>query len=276
MQLPEKIELKNNADAFIKLIWEDHAFADVDEQTFEGLAFIAYTFCDPETGETREVAKIDQVPETLAAEFSALLESNRLMIMPGEAFTRFLDVVGFDNLPNREAEHAVMVTRLIKPGSDLHETSAPAKWSLVHAALGISGEVAEIENLDDEQEHLLEESGDLLFYCRDLRIQLKLPALEVRHGSLPIVWWAGVITDVVKKVAIYGQDMTEERRDKIRVALDAIENTVNARLSAQGYTRLDALRHNVKKLWKGAKARYATGTYSDKAAADRADKEGES
>jgi hypothetical protein len=173
-----------------------------------------------------------------------------------------------------EQTHATMVQMLIKPGEDLHEVSTAQKWSLVHAALGISGEVAELQWLENEEEHLLEESGDLLFYCRDLRLQLKLPPVDVTHGILPIVWWAGVITDVVKKVAIYGQELDATKADKIKVALDTIETYTEMRLVNHGYTRLDALRHNINKLWKGDKARYASGTYSDKAAAARSDKEG--
>lgn len=175
--------------------------------------------------------------------------------------------------------HAAMVRKLIKPPAAVRAALTDEDVAVLHAAIGIAGEAAELLNVVNE-DHLLEECGDILFYLRDMRNILGCPdGLSANVGdelgtSLAIE--AGNILDAVKKLTIYRKpDPDRKLRGAIAMSLDYCEQCVELMLNAEGLTTEDALEHNLNKLLTGNNARYHTGGYSDAQAADRADKKGE-
>ena len=173
---------------------------------------------------------------------------------------------------NTEINHATMVRALMKPSSELHDASTPRKWALIHAIVGIAGEIGEVDNAKDSV-HLLEEAGDVLFYCRDYRHILGLPEFvpmltDVRDGTSLI----SVVLDHMKRLCIYNYEMDEKRHQAMHKLIDEIESYVSIALEDCGFTREDALQANIEKLLTGPNARYKDGVYSDLAAQLRADK----
>jgi hypothetical protein len=171
-----------------------------------------------------------------------------------------------------EQEHAAMVSRsLMKNPDELQASSTPLKWALIHAVFGIAGELAKLEDYSDK-DNLVEESGDILFYCRNLRQVLNLP--EYSAGNIkPVSAFvlAGDLLDVAKRIAIYSYEITDERLATFTEIVDNVEHVVEQALASYGITREQAL-SNLDKLLTGAKARYKAG-YSDAAAQARADKQ---
>lgn len=167
----------------------------------------------------------------------------------------------------------MMVKELVKDPAAILKEMNTLKMAAIHAVLGIAGEVGELEELEDDN-HLLEEGGDLLFYCRDLRHALSLGPYVKSEGLHSLVFYAGMIVDLVKKAVIYGQEFDDERLLSIEMYLDQVETQVELLLNDSGFTRGDALEHNLQKLMKSQTARYRDG-YSDEAAAARRDKGGE-
>lgn len=166
-----------------------------------------------------------------------------------------------------------MVRELVKSPQKLHEESTPDKWALLHPAIGIAGEVAEIMHATD-RDNLIEEAGDLLFYIGDMRDAAGIGEFTEFDTSEPMDLWAGRLLDAVKKVVIYGQPFDDDKQNKIANAVDAIENHLLVMLDEAGSSWEEAIDHNLRKLKTGPNARYAGG-YSDEAAAARADKVGE-
>lgn len=174
--------------------------------------------------------------------------------------------------PNSLVErHQAMVRHLVKPAETLQDSSTAFKWALLHPTLGIAGEITELLYATDS-DNFLEEAGDLLFYIQDLRDQAGLaPYFSFPDTEDPIDLCAGHLVDLVKRVVIYGQPFDEERKIKLYHLLDLIEGHLRLMLELRGFSHALALTHNIDKLYTGKKARYASG-YSDKAAAERADK----
>jgi len=171
-----------------------------------------------------------------------------------------------------EQEHAAMVSSLMKNPDELQASSTPLKWALIHAVFGIAGELAELEDYSDK-DNLVEESGDILFYCRNLRQVLNLP--EYSAGNIkPVSAFvlAGDLLDVAKRIAIYSYEITDERLATFTEIVDNVEHVVEQALASYGITREQALSANLDKLLTGAKARYKAG-YSDAAAQARVDKQ---
>lgn len=168
--------------------------------------------------------------------------------------------------------HRDMVRELVKPPGELHAQSTPEKWALLHPAVGIAGEVAELCHCTD-RDNLIEEAGDLFFYIQDMRDKAGIGEFEAFDTVDPIDLWAGRLLDVAKKIAMYGQPLDEEKQVKIRDCVDAIENHIIVMLSEADSSYEEAIAHNLAKLKTGPNARYADG-YSDEAAAARVDKGG--
>lgn len=175
---------------------------------------------------------------------------------------------------NIEQRHAQMVRQLVKDPAQLLKEMDAQKMAAIHAALGIAGEAGELACLDNLKDHLLEEGGDMLFYCRDLRHAVGCTDYAYARQAGPDLLWprVGDVVDLVKKWVIYGGDLGAVRIQDIGLALDQIESLVEDMLTANGYTREQALECNLQKLLVGPRARYAGG-YSDAAAAARADKQ---
>jgi len=90
------------------------------------------------------------------------------------------------------------------------------------------------------------------------------------HMASALMAEAGELFDAVKKKVIYN-------KGEIDIAncieeLGDMEFYMAGVRSGLGITRASTLHSNIEKLLKGKNARYASGTYSDKAAQDRADK----
>lgn len=176
------------------------------------------------------------------------------------------------NTHTTEQAHADMVSRLIKKPVDLQASSTPFKWALIHAVFGIAGELAELEDYSDK-DNLLEESGDILFYCRNLRQVLSLPDYvegSIKPASAFSV--AGDLLDAAKRIAIYSYELTDASLETFTKIVDGAESIVEHALASYGITREQALRANLDKLLTGANARYKSG-YSDAAAQARVDKQ---
>lgn len=176
--------------------------------------------------------------------------------------------------PNQtEENHARMVTALAKSPADMQDLSTPWKWALIHAAIGIAGELGEFDNAVDASEHMLEEAGDTLFYCRDFRHVLDLPSfspvLVLTRGLTAL---NGAVLDHAKRLTIYNYEMDDTRRAGLLDLVDEIESYISVKLENANYTRQDALEHNITKLLTGPEARFKEGSYTDLAAQLRSDK----
>lgn len=140
---------------------------------------------------------------------------------------------------------------------------------LMHAAVGIVGELIELEDADT-RENLIEELGDIEFYLQAMRAQLPKGAEE----EIPISYGSGVaemlalseiLLDQAKKWWVYGKE------PDYQTMADLVEHMA-ARLESY-YVLVDTTRRvvieaNVAKLMK----RYPHG-YSDELAIARLDKQ---
>lgn len=171
---------------------------------------------------------------------------------------------------NVENRHDLMVLALMKQPTQLHEESAPEKWALIHASIGIAGELCELDSAEDRL-HVLEEAGDTLFYCRDLRRRLQLPEFSITSHSRTVTNMVSALLDHTKRLTIYNYQMDGDRLSRLVMLLNDIESEVLRILRERGFTREQALEANIAKLLTGPNARYKEG-YSDLAAQVRADK----
>lgn len=186
-----------------------------------------------------------------------------------------------------EDAHRCMVAGLVKSGADIVAQMEPSTAHLLHMAVGIVGEVAELAspiyqiNIDvgKERENLIEEFGDLEFYVEGFRAEIEAPITQVEISPeasddtpeeakatfIRLVIEAGNLLDAVKKVAIYNKpmdrDLLEHRWSMVALELRRLEKHLRVPHRA-------ALEANYAKLGK----RYENHVYSDQQAQDRADK----
>ena len=176
--------------------------------------------------------------------------------------------------------HHEMVAALVKPGSDIIDTLDPAKAHLLHMAVGVAGESAELlaafngEYIDHE--NALEELGDLEFYLEGVRQGAGIARHETlvvcQEGTIydspdiGIAIEGGNLLDTIKKVVIYNKPVD---RMSIVLALGAVEFYMEEVRRSLGFSREQTLEANIEKLGK----RYVGLKYSDKAAQLRADKQ---
>ena len=177
-------------------------------------------------------------------------------------------------------QYSKLVSTLFKDGpAILADANAPS-FSLLHAAVGIVGEVYEYAS-SDTRENAIEELGDILFYVHaasiavgqhpdNLLVPLDFDAV-MGEGStrkaIDAMYTAGFdLLDVAKKAAFYNK----RAHNMPRVVGNLLSNIhVNlTRLAYSNGTTLEKLEEtNTAKL----SNRYAKG-YSDQAAQERADK----
>lgn len=164
-------------------------------------------------------------------------------------------------------EHRDLVRRLIKSGESILFSLYPKKCSLMHSVLGIAGEFFEVFiALDnDDAENFLEESGDIYFYIQDVYDNINEFEPTLSYDSIESA--LSDFVDSIKKHIIYNQDLN---LDKLHTSLDYMDCWLQEKLEAFGFTKDDALQHNINKLNK----RYPLGSYSDQQAKERADKNG--
>ena len=176
-----------------------------------------------------------------------------------------------------------LVKALAKPGDQILATLNAHKVHLLHMAIGMCGEAGEILEADSA-ENVLEELGDSYFYFEGFMQGLKLSAAELQRAQNVILreinytpWggresiscvivYASRILDEVKKYAVYNKpelNMEHLLQHMIRYvyALRSVRDQF-------GFSDEDVHSANLKKLGK----RYASLTYTDNAALERADK----
>ena len=156
--------------------------------------------------------------------------------------------------------------------------------SLLHAAIGISGEAVEL-SVADSIENIVEELGDMEFYIEagyqvlggrrsaladELVLEASDPAQRQVLGSVTIAMSAaaGRLLDLAKKGWVYNKPLDDNAERAVRYELMRLECMMEQLLDMVGVRRPDVLRTNQTKLGK----RYPYGVYTiDPAAQVRAD-----
>lgn len=157
--------------------------------------------------------------------------------------------------------YSEFVAGLIKPGADILATLTPEKCNLLHMAVGLSGEVAELFDAMDPA-HIVEEIGDCEFFLEGLKMVLPGAGEPIESGSIIVI--AGDILDRVKKHTVYNKPLDEQQ---LRRLIATFDKELEGIYAETGISRDKVLQANMEKL----KLRYKAG-YSDKAAQERADK----
>lgn len=198
-----------------------------------------------------------------------------------------------DNNNNEGAkpDYATFVRALCKSGATIASALTPSDAHLLHMAVGVSGEVAEL--MDTVQQHtefdhqlnvenLKEELGDLLFYLKGIEQGLHVTEAELEDvmmfGCTPVVMRtefracamsltvaAGDLLDVAKRVTIYRKALDRPRALR---ALEELYENLSRLASYAGLCRVDIIDANIAKL----SVRYSELRYTDVAAQTRADK----
>ena len=188
--------------------------------------------------------------------------------------------------------HSEMVKQLAKSGSDIISELTPSSAHLLHMAVGISGESAEILEAvimskgKIDRENLVEEFGDYEFYIQGLRQEIgfkredTLPDLNEIPKDLikfeddkmlavldfaQLSMESGILLDVIKKFAIYTKKFDTEKAMEI---LLNIELTLETARQRSDISYEECIEYNINKLGK----RYKGHNYSNEQANDRADK----
>lgn len=172
-------------------------------------------------------------------------------------------------------DHQEMVMVLSKSPRVIREELTELDVSLIHHAIGFSGEVAEmLEGSIEDVENVQEEIGDALFYltglvqdCPITQYQYKQAdtLLDARSVLVELSITAGKILDQVKRLVIYRKQIElSDLEDLVHEA----ESLLDAYAALADLTLEDCLKANIDKL---ANKRYPNG-YSDQAAIARADK----
>ena len=152
------------------------------------------------------------------------------------------------------------VKGLIKPGADILATLTPEKCNLLHMAVGLIGEVAELFDATDPA-HIVEEIGDCEFFLEGLKAVVGTGE-PIESGSIIVI--AGDILDHVKKHTVYNKPLDEQQ---LRRLIATFDKELEGIYAETGISRDKVLQANMEKLM----LRYKAG-YSDKAAQERADK----
>ena len=173
--------------------------------------------------------------------------------------------------------YPTMVNSLFKRGP-----YASQHVDLVHVAMGILGEAIELENgeAEENEDNVREECGDLEFYLEAAYQLLSdgnrafamhfAGALDRELLSLyqmPLVELAEQFHDRIKKIWVYAQPL-ETHILHLAVLIGALRGRLEVRYDLMDTTREAILLENQEKL----ALRYPEGVYTDKAAAERADK----
>ena len=168
--------------------------------------------------------------------------------------------------------HTQLVKALAKPGSAIIESITRGKMHLLHMAVGVVGEVAEYVNAarNHDRANAVEELGDAEFYMEGIYSHIgcerQLSEGLAVYDQDMLVIAAGDLLDQIKRVAVYNKFVDY---DSLQKALNTMERELAGARSFFDITRQECIDHNIAKLSK----RYSEGTYSDKAAQQRADKE---
>lgn len=189
-----------------------------------------------------------------------------------------------------QEEHSQMVKQLAKSGESIISSLTPVQMHRLHMAIGVAGEVGEIievlQDISDEKlsesealENLVEEFGDAFFYLRGYieslptSVELKQYPRFVKLDEkvvLLLIISSSKLLDAAKRDGIYQKANVEEQAI---LAIQDLYKNLHYLMDNFEITEEMALEHNLNKLLKGKNARYASGSYSDQQANERADKQ---
>lgn len=105
----------------------------------------------------------------------------------------------------------------------------------------------------------------------DIIAELTPDKAHILHMAVGVAGEAGELLDAVKKIAVYNKPMSLEARTNLVEELGDLEFYMQGLRERCGITREETLEANIAKLAK----RYEAGKYSNQAAQERADKQGE-
>lgn len=181
-----------------------------------------------------------------------------------------------------------MVRRLLKR-TDFHNEYS----GLVHATIGLGSELNELQTalINGDNENLLEELGDIMFYMQGISNEVsKLHTLGLTTEKVTVAkemsddWLANedmwglfsastvtqsLIEDAVKKAWVYGKVLDYK---EVCQRLAEMYFIISIIMKRRGLSPNEAREHNMDKLANKDTARFKNG-YSDEAARARADKQ---
>lgn len=186
------------------------------------------------------------------------------------------------------------VANLAKSPDALLDDLNPETVHLWHMGTGIAGEVIEFmealrayititrdaktdeewkQMRTDRRAHLIEEIGDILFYCEGYRAALNLDNPTWVEGLVDetgfgILASSGELLDIAKKYAVYNKPMTSDRMDHIQTHLNIIHTAIIETIGSLHCSYEDVMHALDLKL---NHKRYPDG-YTNEAAQERADK----
>lgn len=183
----------------------------------------------------------------------------------------------------QELNYSDFVAALAKPGDDILSSLTGNKCHLLHMAIGIVGEVGELYEpfifsvAELDLENIEEELGDIEFFLEGLRqgygidrketiCSLGYPSADSTYILNRLSISSAHLLDATKKYVIYNKPLDVT---KIVEYLKAIETDLASFRSHLELSRVAIVEKNKAKLSK----RYAAGSYSDKQAQERADKQ---
>ena len=111
-------------------------------------------------------------------------------------------------------EFKTMVAALCKGGESIINDLTPTNAHLLHMAVGVSGEAAELLQalVLNDMENAIEELGDIEFYLQGISNTLELPISRFdsnftgEPAAIRIVIYAGELLDAIKKGAVYNKN----------------------------------------------------------------------
>lgn len=155
---------------------------------------------------------------------------------------------------------------------NLFKTMGSQEATVMHAAIGLSGEVAELTAARDRDE-VVEEVGDIEFYLEALRQHVggtrgQFVSQDTDIGSLQLdlVRLSGTVLDMAKKSWVYGRKLDDK---VIHETIDRIDSVLAELRNILGCRKSEILEANQIKLGK----RYPQGVYTDGHANERLDKQ---
>lgn len=163
--------------------------------------------------------------------------------------------------------YAKLVSELKKPGLLICEEMTPFKADLLHMAIGIMGEVVEFESAPNH-DNVLEELGDICFFLEGIRQIIKVPDDQYSDiDPVSLIHDSAELLDLVKKVCIYNKPLLSVLPGIVR-QIATVDKLLTDSIIYYRLTENQVVEANMAKLQK----RYASGSYSNKQAIERADK----